>query len=134
MSLCNGVVRILYVEDNEDIARVFATLMRLMVEVNAEVLLAADGEEGVEMALREKPDIVFMDEELPVLSGIEATRRIRAGEGLSDVPVAMVSAHLSDAGRAERAREAGVTHWVEKPFESEDLENTLRSALGLSPQ
>jgi CheY-like chemotaxis protein len=116
VSLSSGVVKVLYIEDNEDIARVFAALMRLMVEVKTEVLLAADGQEGVEVALREKPDIIFMDEELPVLDGIEATRRIRACEGLSKVPVVMVSAHLSQRDRTRRAQEAGITHWVEKPF------------------
>jgi len=130
VSLRSGVVKVLYIEDNEDIARVFAALMRLMVEVKTEVLLAADGQEGVEVALREKPDIIFMDEELPLLNGIEATRRIRACKALSKVPVVMVSAHLSQRDRTKRAQEAGITHWVAKPFEPEDLENALRCALG----
>lgn len=131
MSLSNGVVKVLYVEDNEDIARVFAALMTLMVEVKTEVLLAADGQEGVEVALREKPEIILMDEELPVLDGIEATRRIRTCEGLFAVPVVLVSAHLGQRDRTRRAEEAEITHWVEKPFEPDDLENALRCALGL---
>ena len=127
MALTDRTVKVLYVEDNEDIGRVFTELMRLMVEVETEVLLALDGEEGVELAVREHPDIIFMDEELPVMDGIEATRSLRA----HDVPVVMVSAHMDLQGRRRRAREAGVTHWIDKPFDPEDLEATMRTALGL---
>jgi CheY-like chemotaxis protein len=125
------VVKVLYVEDNEDVGRVFAALVRLMNGLEAEVLLAADGQEGVELAIREKPDIIFMDEELPVMNGIEATRRLRAHHDLAEVPVVMVSAHMDIQDRRRRAMEAGVTQWIVKPFAPEDLEEALRNALSL---
>jgi CheY-like chemotaxis protein len=125
------VLKVLYVEDNEDIGRVFAALVGLMSGLETEVLLASDGQEGVELAIQEKPDIIFMDEELPVMDGIEATRRLKAHHGLSEVPVVMVSAHMDIQDRRKRAMQAGVTQWIVKPFESEDLEEALRSALAL---
>lgn len=131
MALTERTVKVLYVEDNEDIGRVFTELMRLMVDVDTEVLLASDGEEGVKLAVREHPDIIFMDEELPVMDGIEATRCLRGYDSLGDVPVVMVSAHMDLQDRRQRAREAGVTHWIDKPFDPEDLEATMRIALGL---
>jgi two-component system sensor histidine kinase/response regulator len=125
----NPALKVLYVEDNEDIGRVFAALVGLISGLQAEVLLASDGQEGVELAIKEKPDIVFMDEELPVMDGIEATRLLRAHPDLSEVPVVMVSAHMDIQDRQKRAREAGVTQWIGKPFEPADLEAMLRSAL-----
>ena len=131
MASADHVLKVLYVEDNEDIGRVFGALVRLMSGLKAEVLLASDGQEGVELAIQEKPDIIFMDEELPVMDGIEATRRLRADPHLSEVPVVMVSAHMDIQDRRRRAREAGVTDWIVKPFEPEDLERALRAALAV---
>jgi two-component system cell cycle response regulator DivK len=123
-------LKVLYVEDNEDIRRVFDVLVRLTTGVETEILLASDGEEGVELALRERPDIVFMDEELPLMDGLEATRRLRAQSSLCDVPVVMVSAHLDQGDRRRRAEEAGVTLLMDKPFEARDIEDAMRCLLG----
>lgn len=123
-------MKVLYVEDNEDIRRVFDVLVRLTAGVEIEILLASDGQEGLELALRERPDIVFMDEELPLMDGIEATRRLRAQSSLCDVPVVMVSAHLNQEERRRRAEEAGVTLLMDKPFEARDIEDAMRCALG----
>ena len=131
MAPADRVLKVLYVEDNEDIGRVFAALVGLMSGLETEVLLASDGQEGVELAIQERPDIIFMDEELPVMDGIEATRRLRAHPGLFEVPVVMVSAHMDIQDRRKRAREAGVTHWIAKPFEPEDIEEALRRVLAL---
>jgi CheY-like chemotaxis protein len=128
--LADRRLKVLYVEDNEDIRRVFDVLIRLTVGVETEVLLASDGEEGVELALKEKPDAIFMDEELPLMDGLEATRQLRAESGLRDVPVIMISAHLNREERRRRAEEAGVTLLIDKPFEAQDLEDALRRVLG----
>jgi CheY-like chemotaxis protein len=123
-------LKVLYVEDNEDIRRVFDVLVRLTAGAETEILLASDGQEGVELALRERPDIVFMDEELPLMDGLEATRRLRAQSSFGDVPVVMVSAHLDQEDRRRRAEEAGVTLLMDKPFEAGDLEDAIRCVLG----
>ena len=129
MTLAARAAKVLHVEDNEDIGGVFSELMRLTVGLETVVLLASDGREGVQFALRAKPDIIFRDEELPVMDGIEATRRPRASDGLCDVPVVMVSAHMDLRDRRERAGDVGVTRWMGKPFELEDLEEAVWSAI-----
>jgi CheY-like chemotaxis protein len=120
---------VLYVEDNEDIRRVFEVLVKLTIGDETVVFLASDGLEGLELALREKPDVVFLDEELPVMDGFEVTRRLRCQEGFRDVPVVMVSGHLSHRDRRRRAREAGVTLLMDKPFQGKDLEDAVVSVL-----
>lgn len=124
-------VRVLYIEDREEIRRVFAGLMRLGVDIETEILLASDGREGVEMALQEKPDIIFVDSIMPVMDGIEATRCLKAEESLKDVPVIMISAHVDLVERQEEAEEAGVAFFIDKPFTSEELESAMRRVLGL---
>lgn len=124
-------MKVLYVDDREDIRRVFADLMRLGVAIETEVSLASDGQEGLETALQEKPDIIFMDSKMPIMDGIEATRRMKADERLRDIPVVMVSAHVDRVERQEEAQEAGVDFFINKPFTIEELERALRGALRL---
>ena len=77
------MTKVLYVEDNDD--NVFMLKMRLELLGDFEVLTAEDGEKGCTMALSERPDIILMDLEMPVVDGWEATRRlkrrVRAGRG-----------------------------------------------------
>jgi len=75
------VTKVLYVEDNDD--NVFMLKMRLELLGDFEVLTAEDGEKGCEMAAAERPDIILMDLEMPVVDGWEATRR---GQGQSANP------------------------------------------------
>ncbi|HUS69535.1 MAG TPA: response regulator [Anaerolineae bacterium] len=122
-------MKVLYVKDNEDIGRLFVAPMRLTIGLETVVLLASDGQEAVQFALRAKPDIIFVDEELSVMDGIEATRSLRARDGLCDVPVVMVSAHMDLRDRKERAGDAGARRWMGKPLKPEEVEEAVRSAL-----
>ena len=80
------------------------------------VLEAATGEEAVEMAEREHPDLILMDLNLPVLDGLEATRRIRQREGLRDVPI--VATSLLDTAEIEaEAFAAGCTAFRRQPID-----------------
>jgi CheY-like chemotaxis protein len=131
VTLAARAAKVLYVEDNEDVGRVFSELMRLTVGLETVVLLASDGQEGVQLAPEEKPDIVCMNEGLPVMDRIEATRRLRASDGFCDVLVVMVSAHMDLRDRRERAGDVGVTRWMGMPLELKDLEEAVRRALDL---
>src|SRR5262249_32785869 len=93
-----------------------------------EVLTAEDGEKGCEMAAVEQPDIIFMDLEMPVLDGWEATRRLRGNPQTRDIPIIALSAHAL-AGERARAIAAGCGEFDTKPIEFDRLVATLRRIL-----
>lgn len=105
--------KILVVEDNEENRD---ALSRRLQRRGFEVLFAADGKAGVEMAKAEKPDLVLMDMNMPELDGWEATRQIKAHPGTQNVPVIALTAHAMTGDR-ERALEAGCTDYHTKPVE-----------------
>jgi two-component system, cell cycle response regulator DivK len=114
---------ILVVEDYEDTS----LAMRLALEDRGyRILEAADGEKAVEVAARERPDIILMDLQLPVLDGLSATERIRANPDLREVVVVAVTAHQEADYRA-RALAAGCNAFVSKPIDFEWLDGLLVS-------
>jgi CheY-like chemotaxis protein len=120
------VIKILYVEDNDD--NVYMLKMRLELLGDFEVLAAEDGEKGCEIALRERPDIILMDLEMPVIDGWEATRRLKGNPQTHDIPVIALSAHAL-AGEREKAIAAGCDEFDTKPIEFERLVATVRRLL-----
>jgi CheY-like chemotaxis protein len=122
----NTVIKILYVEDNDD--NVYMLKMRLELLGEFEVLAAEDGEKGCEIALRERPDIILMDLEMPVIDGWEATRRLKGNPQTHDIPVIALSAHAL-AGEREKAMAAGCDEFDTKPIEFERLVATVRRLL-----
>jgi CheY-like chemotaxis protein len=117
---------VLYVEDNDD--NVYMLKMRLELLGDFEVLAAEDGEKGCEMAAAERPDIILMDLEMPVLDGWEATRRLRSNPQTRDIPVIALSAHAL-AGERARALAAGCNEFDSKPIEFDRLVATVRRIL-----
>jgi len=110
--------RILYVEDNDD--NVYMLKTRLDLLGAHEVLVAADGEKGVSMAKAEKPDLILMDLELPVVDGWEAARRLKADPATCGIPIIALSAHAL-AGAREKALAAGCDEFDTKPVEFDRL-------------
>ncbi|HEV2883734.1 MAG TPA: response regulator [Pyrinomonadaceae bacterium] len=116
---------ILIVEDADD-ARF---LMRLELEpLGYRILEAGDGETAIEVAQRERPDLILMDLSLPVLDGIEAAEQIRATDGLSSVPVIAVTAHHETDFR-EGAKAAGFDAYVTKPIDMKWLDELIKGLL-----
>ncbi len=112
---------ILVVEDYEDTS----LAMRLALEDQGyRILEASDGEQAVEVAARERPDIILMDLQLPVLDGLAATRRIRTFPELKDTVVVAVTAHNEGDYRA-RALAAGCNAFVSKPLDFDFLHDLL---------
>ena len=107
------MLRILLVEDN-DMNR--DMLSRRLVRNGYEVLLAMDGQQGVDMALSEHPDLILMDMSLPVIDGWEATRRIKSNDATRQIPVIALTAHAM-AGDREKTMEAGCDDYDTKPVE-----------------
>ncbi len=107
--------RILVVEDNET----NMYLIRFMLEKSGyEVIEAMEGTAGVGLAVKEKPDLILMDVQLPDIDGLEATKRIRATEADSESPIIALTS-FAMAGDRERALTAGCTGYIEKPINPE---------------
>jgi CheY-like chemotaxis protein len=120
------VNKILYVEDNDD--NVYMLKMRLELLGDFDVVAAPDGEQGCAMALAERPDVILMDLEMPVVDGWEATRRLKDDPQTRDIPIIALSAHAL-AGEREKALAAGCDEFDTKPIEFERLVATLRRVL-----
>jgi two-component system, cell cycle response regulator DivK len=118
--------RILVVEDQEDLRGV---LRDLLTGSGYAVAEAADGQAGVEITRSERPDLVLMDIQLPVMDGYEATRQIKADPNLKATPVIAVSS-FAMKGDEEKARAAGCDHYVTKPYSPVQLLRIIRGFLG----
>jgi two-component system cell cycle response regulator DivK len=105
--------KILLVEDN---AMNRDMLSRRLTRNGYEVVIAVDGQQGAEMALSERPDLILMDMSLPVIDGWEATRRIKANAATRAIPVIALTAHAM-AGDREKAIEVGCEDYDTKPIE-----------------
>jgi CheY-like chemotaxis protein len=111
------VIRILLVEDNE-LNR--DMLSRRLQRRGYEVILAVDGQQALNFAETEKPDVVLMDMDLPVLNGWEATRALRQNPAIRDIPVVALTAHALAADR-DRAIQAGCDAYQSKPVDFAEL-------------
>jgi len=105
--------RILLVEDNEMNRDM---LLRRLTRNGYEVVIAVDGQQGVDMATSARPDLILMDMSLPVIDGWEATRRIKANDATRKIPVIALTAHAM-AGDREQAMEVGCDDYDTKPVE-----------------
>lgn len=120
------MIKLLYVEDNDD--NVYMLKMRLELLDEFEVVVAEDGEKGCAAAVAEKPDLILMDLDLPVIDGWEATRRIKSDPETQSVPVIALSAHALSGAR-EKALAAGCDEFDTKPVEFERLLGKIRQLL-----
>ena len=100
----------------------------LLVGSGYEMLEAADGLAGVAKAQSDRPDLILMDIQLPVLDGYEATRRIKTDPSLKATPVIAVSS-FAMKGDEEKARAAGCDHYVTKPYSPIQLLRIIRGFL-----
>ena len=121
---------ILVAEDEPDIRR----LVRTFLEAQGyRVVEAADGALAVEAALRERPDLIMMDLNMPVLDGFEAAKRIRQHPALHDVPIVANSA-FGDYGISFSLRDeelgTGFTYYLTKPIELDELKEILDQVVG----
>jgi two-component system cell cycle response regulator DivK len=108
--------KILVVEDvefNRD-------LLEQLLEDRYETMTAIDGASGIELAKRERPDLILMDLSLPVMDGWEATRRLKADEQTSDIPIIALTAHAM-RGDEDKARACGCDDYLTKPIDEDEL-------------
>jgi CheY-like chemotaxis protein len=119
------MTKILYVEDNED--NIYMLKSRLERR-DFSVVIAMDGEQAVEMATAEEPDLIIMDLSLPNVDGWEATRRLKANDETKHIPVVALSAHAM-VGDRETALDAGCDDYDTKPVEFQRLLDKMQALL-----
>lgn len=120
--------RVLYVEDAEVIRD---TVSRLLEVYGYEVAYAKNGQEGVEKAIRWKPDIILMDLRMPVMDGYKAIQEIRSNPQIHHIPVFVVSAWSSRKER-DQARLAGANDFFVKPPDLNRLIEAIEEAVAAS--
>jgi two-component system, cell cycle response regulator DivK len=120
------MTKVLLVEDNEMNRDM---LSRRLIRRGYQVVFAMDGQQGIDLARSERPDIVLMDMSLPVIDGWEATRRLKADDATRSVPVIGLTAHAMSGDR-EKAIEAGCDDYDTKPVELDRLIGKIERLLG----
>ena len=123
------MARILLVEDNEMNRDM---LSRRLERKGHIVTCAVDGQEGLELARAEKPDLILMDMSLPVLDGWEATRQLKADAATKTIPVIALTAHVM-ASDEQKARAAGCDDFDTKPVEFSRLLAKIEACLQPPP-
>ena len=113
---------ILYVEDNEFNRKI---VKQLLAQTKYQLREATDGETGLRMAHEEAPDLILMDVQLPKMSGLEATRRLRADPQTAAIPIFVITSYAL-SGDAEKAKDAGATAYLAKPYSPRDLLAKIR--------
>ena len=117
--------KLLLVEDNEMNRDM---LSRRLTRKGFEVAMAIDGQQGVEMASGDPPDLILMDMDLPVIDGWEATRQIKAGEATRAIPVIALTAHAM-VGDRDKAIAAGCDDYDTKPVDFTRLLGKIEALL-----
>ena len=120
------MAKILLVEDNEMNRDM---LSRRLERKGHQIVIAVDGQQALDFAAAEMPDLILMDMSLPVVDGWEATRRLKAGEPTKQIPIIALTAHAM-AEDQRKAREAGCDDYDTKPIELPRLLEKIDALLG----
>jgi CheY-like chemotaxis protein len=118
-------VKILLVEDNEMNRDM---LSRRLMRGGYEIVMAVDGQQAVDMASSEKPDLILMDMSLPVIDGWEATRRVKSNPDTQKIPVIALTAHAMVEDK-EKAMAAGCNDFDTKPVDIDRLKGKIEGLL-----
>ena len=104
---------------------------KILKPLDVELLTAINGQEGLEKAEKEQPDLILLDDTMPVMDGLEALAALKANPATRDIPVVMLSA---DAGQEniEQARQLGALSFITKPFTGDSLVASLQHHIHLT--
>lgn len=118
---------ILLAEDDEDNRDLVSFILRSS-QMDVELIIAENGQQAIELATTNKPDLILMDLQMPVLDGWKAIPRLKADERTKEIPIIALTAQTSPADKA-RALELGCSAHVSKPMEAEELMTTIKRYL-----
>jgi two-component system, cell cycle response regulator DivK len=117
--------KILYIEDND---QNFYLVNFIMTAKGFVVTRAHDGREGIDLATQDKPDLILLDIQLPVMDGYTTARELRKIPGLGITPIVALTSYAM-AGDREKALEAGCTGYIEKPINPKTFIEQIRDYL-----
>lgn len=118
-------IKVLIIEDN---TQNMYMLSYLLESENYEVLKAFSGVDGIESAVKQRPDIILLDIQLPQMDGYEVTKKLRAVEKLKQTPIIAVTSYAMP-GDKEKALESGATGYIEKPINPDTFISQMKSFL-----
>ncbi len=121
--------RILYIEDNEQNLYLVTFLLK---RKGYEVLQAQEGREGIDVATREKPDLILLDIQLPSMDGYTVAKLLRSNPELAKTPIVAVTSYAMSGDR-EKALAAGCTGYIEKPINPDTFLNQIAVYLKTDP-
>lgn len=119
--------RILLAEDDEDNRDLVSFVMKRS-QMDIELLIAENGKEAVDLAVREIPDLILMDMQMPVMDGYQATQAIKGDSSTSHIPVIAFTAQAKPEDKA-RTLQVGCAEHYSKPMDPEELLNVIRKYL-----
>ena len=117
--------KILIVEDNPLNMKLLEMVLRAK---NYNLLKATDGEEALDMAMREQPDLIIMDIQLPKINGLEVTRKLRETPAFSQTPIIAITAYAMKGDR-ERVIGSGCSTYLSKPINTRELPEMIAEML-----
>ncbi len=120
-------MKILIVDDNQSNRELIVNIIKILQFGFIEAL---NGEEAVDLAKRERPDLILMDIAMPGIDGFEATRQIKADPATSNIPIIALTAKAM-RGDQERILKAGCDDYIAKPIETLNVMERIRSILGV---
>ncbi len=120
------MVKILLVEDHEEI---WDFLSRRLQRRGYEVILAHDGEDGVQKARAGQPDVILLDMNLPIMDGWTAARALKGNSGTAQIPIIALTAHAMSSDR-DKALQAGCNDYHPKPVDFSRLLSQITAAVG----
>lgn len=117
--------KILIVDDNQDSREL---VVKLLKNRGYQLIEAIDGEDALEKAMAEKPDLILMDISIPKIDGYEVTRRLKSQKEFKNIIIVALTAHAMKGDR-EKAFEAGCEGYISKPINTRELPDLIKSYL-----
>jgi DNA-binding response OmpR family regulator len=122
--------KILICDDEPHIRMLLEQTLEDLEDEGVELILATNGQEGLDAILESRPDLVFLDVMMPFLSGFEVCEKVKKEHGLTEIKIVLLTAKGQDADR-EKGLAAGADEYITKPFDPDDIYDFASETLGI---